>query len=210
MKKPFHRIAVDVLTMPLTSRGNRYIVVFIDYFTKWAEAFAVPDQQAHTIARLLVASIVCQHGVPEELLSDRGSNFVSELIMEMCSILRIKKLNTSGYHPQTDVLVEKFNSTLLAIMSKCTDGKTLEWDQQLPTLLFAYRSMAQESTKESPFFLLYGCDPRLPTESVLGTTKEAYLVDMEDYRSEFVISLAKAQKLALENIRKAQEKQKVL
>ena len=63
-------------------------------------------------------------------------------------------------------------------------------------------------TKESPFFLLYGCDPQLPIESVLGTTKEAYLVDMEDYRSEFVIGLAKAQKLALESIRKAQEKQK--
>ena len=58
VKQPFHRIAVDVLTMPLTSRGNRYIVVFMDYFTKWAEAFAVPDQQAPTIARLLVDNIV--------------------------------------------------------------------------------------------------------------------------------------------------------
>ena len=208
VKKPFHRIAVDVLTMPLTSRGNRYIVVFMDYFSKWAEAFAVPDQQAPTIARLLVDNIICRHGVPEELLSDRGSNFLSDLMMEICRILGIKKLNTSGYHPQTDGLVEKFNSTLLGMMSKCSDSKTLEWDQQLPTLLFAYRSMVQESTKESPFFLLYGRDPRLPTESVLGTTNAAYLVDMEDYRSEFLLSLAKAQKLALENIRKAQSKQK--
>ena len=62
--------------------------------------------------------------------------------------------------------------------------------------------------KESPFFLLYVRDPRLPTDSVLGSTTEAYLVDMEDYRSEFLISLAKAQKLALEHIRKAQAKQK--
>ena len=104
--------------------------------------------------------------------------------------------------------MEKFNSTLLGKISKCSDNKTLEWDQQLPTLLFAYRSIVQESTKESPFFLLYGCDPRLPTESVLGTTNAAYLVDMEDYRNEFLLSLAKAQKLALENIRKAQSKQK--
>lgn len=138
VKKPFHRVAVDVLTMPLTSRGNRYIVVFMDYFTKWAKAFAVPDQQASTIARLLVDNIVCRHGVPEELLSNRGSNFLSDLIMEMCRVLGIKKLNTSGYHPQTDGLVEKFNSTLLGMMSKCLDSKSLEWDQQLPTLLFAY------------------------------------------------------------------------
>ena len=208
MKKPFHRVAVDVLTMPLTSRGNRYIVVFMDYFTKWAEAFAVPDQQAPTIARLLVDNIVCRHGVPEELLSDRGANFLSDLILEMCRILGIKKLNTSGYHPQTDGLVEKFNSTLLGMMSKCSESKSLEWDQQLPTLLFAYRSMVQKSTKESPLFLLYGRDPCVLTESVLGTAREAYLVDMEDYRSEFLITLVRAQTLALENIRKTQEKLK--
>lgn len=208
VRKPFHRVAVDVLTMPLTSRGNRYIVVFMDYLTKWVEAYAVPDQQAPTIARLLVDNVVCRHGVPEELLSDRGPNFLSDLILEICRILGIKKLNTSGYHPQTDGLVEKFNSTLLGMISKCSDNTSLEWDQRLPTLLFAYRSMVQESTKESPFFLLYGRDPRLPTESVLGSTREAYLVDMEDYRSEFLVCMSRAQKIALENIRKAQEKQK--
>ena len=193
MKKPFLRVAVDVLTMPLTSRGNRYIVVFMDYFTKWAEAFAVSDQQAPTIARLLVENIVCRHGVPEELLSDRGSNFLSSLIMEMCTILGIKKINTSGYHPQTDGLVEKFNSTLLAMLSKCSDSRTLEWDQQLPTLLFAYRSMVQESTQESPFFLLYGRDPRLPTESVLGTRNEAYLVETQTTTGQHPTSAGKAE-----------------
>lgn len=146
--------------------------------------------------------------MPEELLSDRGLNFLSDLILEMCSVLGIDKLNTSGYHQQTDGLVEKFNSTLLAMMSKCSNGTALEWDQQLPTLLFAYRSMVQESMRESPFFLLYGRDPRLPTESVLGTLNEVYLVDMDDYRNEFLITMSKAQKFALENIRRAQEKEK--
>ena len=93
---------------PLTQRGNKYVVVFMDYFTKWVEAYAVPDQQAQTVARLLVENIVCRHGVPQELLSDRGSNFLSDLMLEVCSLLGIKKLNTSSYHPQTDGLVEKF------------------------------------------------------------------------------------------------------
>ena len=87
------------------------MVVFIDYFTKWVEAYAVPDQQTQTVARLLVENIVCRHGVPQELLSDRGSNYLSELMLEVCSVLGIKKLNTSGCHPQTDDLVEKFNCT---------------------------------------------------------------------------------------------------
>ena len=84
------------------------------------------------------------------------------------------------------------------MISKSLDSGSLEWDQQLPLLLFAYRSTAQESTKESPFFLLYGRDPRLPTGSELSDVEAAYLVDMDDYRTEFLVSLAKAQKIALE------------
>ena len=120
--KPFHRVAVDVLQLPLTSSGNKYIVVFMDYFTKWVEAYAVADQHASTIARLLIENIVCRHGVPQELLSDGGPNFLSDLILEMCTILGIQKVNTSGYHPQTDSLVEKFNSTLINMISKSSDG----------------------------------------------------------------------------------------
>ena len=89
VKKPFHRIVVDVLKMPPTSNGNTFVVVFIDYFTKWVEALAVPNQEAPTIARLLVENIVCRHGVPQHLLSDRGANFLSSLILEMCDILGI-------------------------------------------------------------------------------------------------------------------------
>ena len=69
----FHRVGVDVLKLPLTSSGNQYLVVFLDYLTKWVEAYPIPDQQAETIACLLVENIICRHGVPEELLSDRGA-----------------------------------------------------------------------------------------------------------------------------------------
>ena len=99
---PFHCLGVDVLQLPLTRNGNRYVVVFADYLTKWIEAFPVPDQTAETIAKLLVEKIICVHGVPEQLLSDRGANFLSDLVLEVCSLLGIEKLNSSGYHPQTD------------------------------------------------------------------------------------------------------------
>ena len=207
VKGPFHRVTVDVLKLPLTSSGNKYIVVFMDYLTKWVEAFSTSDQQAPTIAALLVEHIICRHGVPEELLSDRGSNFLSEIILELCSLLGIRKINTSGYHPQTDGLVEKFNSTLQCMISKASDKNPTEWDKQLPLLLFAYRSVVQESTKKSPFFLLYGRDPRLPTGMILEGTRTTYLVDIEDYQTELFINLTKAQQLALESIKHAQEKQ---
>ena len=137
----------------------KHLVVFLHYLAKWVEAYPVPDQQAETIAHLLVENIVCRHGVPEELLSGRGANFLSDLILKMCSLLGMKKVNMSGYHPQTDGLVEKFNYTITNMISNSIEGTV---DKQLPMLLFASRSTVQDSTKESPFFLLYGRDPHLP------------------------------------------------
>ena len=208
VKGPFHRVAVDVLQLPLTLSGNKYVVVFMDYLTKWVEAFPTPDQQTTTIANLLIEHIICRHGVPEELPSDRGTNFLSALILELCSLLGIKKINTSGYHPQTDGLVEKFNSTLQNMIANSTDPNGMEWDKRLPLLLFAYRSVVQESTKESPFFLVYGRDPRLPTSTLLEQSPAMYPVDVEDYRTELLTTLKKAHELAMESICKAQEKQR--
>ena len=91
---------------------------------------------------------------------------LSDLSLQMCSLLGMKKVNTSGYHPQTDSLVEKFNCTITNMISKSIEGSIVEWDKQLPMLLFAYRPTVQDSTKESPFFL-YGRDPRLLTASDL-------------------------------------------
>ena len=103
---PFHCIGVDILKLPLTYDGNQYVLVFLDYLTKWVEAFPIKDQKAETIARVLVEEVICPHGAPERLRSDRGSNFLSELVAEVCRLMQIKKINTSGYHPQTDGLVE--------------------------------------------------------------------------------------------------------
>ena len=204
---PFHRVAVDILKLPLTSNGNRYVAVFMDYLTKWPEAFAIPDQKAETIALLFIEHVVCRHGIPEELLSDKGANFLSNLIQEICQVLGVKKINTSGYHPQTDGLVEKFNAMLISMIAKSTsDGA--EWDTRLPYVLFAYRASLQESTKESPFFLLYGRDPRVPTSTVLTYQRSPYTVDIDDYKSEMMTNLSQAWKLAQENIKAAQKCQK--
>lgn len=171
------------------------------------EAFAVPTQTAETIAKLLVEEIFCRHGAPEHLLSDRGTNFLSDLVREVCHLLSATKVNTSGYHPQTDGLVEKFNSTLINMIAKCCE-KSKDWDKQLPYLLFAYRADVQNSTKESPFFPLYGRDPRIPSESALSSPSTPYMVDLEDYKSELTNNLSDAWAIARANIQEAQACQK--
>ena len=205
---PFHRVGVDVLQLPPTFDGNKYAIVFMDYFTKWPEVFAAADQSATTIARLLVEEIVSRHGVPEQLLSDRGQNFLSELIGAVCELLGIEKVNTSGYHPQTDGMVEKFNSTIINMLSKCVEKHGRDWDKQLPYVMLAYRVAVQESTQESPFFLVYGRDPRTPTETALSQPRTPYQVDISDYKTELVANLSDAWALAHQHIAHAQRHQK--
>ena len=115
---PFDRVGVDVVQLPNSSKGNKYVVVFVDYLTKWPEVFPVKDKNSLTIARLLVEHIIPQHGVPSQLLSDRGLAFVSKIMFEVYNLLEIKKISTTAYHPQTDGLVERYNRTLIDMLSR--------------------------------------------------------------------------------------------
>ena len=202
---PFHRLGVDVLTLPLTTLGNRYIVVFMDYLTKWPEVFPTSDHTAETIAHLLVDKIICRHGVPVELLSDRGPDFKSLLIREVCRLAGIKKINTSGYHPQTDGMIERFNKTLTDMLSKYAAIHGPQWDQYLDHCLFAYRMRPHSSTKRSPFELLYGREARLPTETMLTLPTVTQQLDLDDYATRLRTGLASAWGIASSNIEKAQQ-----
>ena len=123
------------MKLPTIFEGNQYALVFLDYLTKWAEVFPAPDQTAQTVARLFVEEVVCRNGAQQELLSDRGPNFLSELFLEVCRLLGVKKVKMSGYHPQTDGLVELFNATLTDIIAKTTEKHGRDWDHHLPYLL---------------------------------------------------------------------------
>ena len=207
---PFAKVGVDILQLPLTLEGNQYALVFIDYLTKWVEVVAIPDQKAETIARHFVECVVCRHGAPHELLSDRGANFLSELVTEVCRLFDVQKINTSGYHPQTNGLCERFNSTLIQMLAKTCERYGHDWDKHLPYVLYAYRVSVQASTSESPFYLLYGRDPTLPTLEALSRERSPYMVDLADYKTELTTGLNSAWKNAQESISVQQTRQKVM
>ena len=89
---PFQIVGVDIMELPLTTNGNKYAIVFQDLFTKWPMVYATPDQKAKRIAKLLTQEIVPMFGVPEALLSDRGTNLLSHLMQDVCKMLGIRKL----------------------------------------------------------------------------------------------------------------------
>ena len=204
---PFERLGADILEMPLTVNGNRYVIVFMDYLTKWMEAYATSEQTTETIVDALV-DVACRHGVPRELVSDRGANLLSNLMQDVCEAFRIKKVNSTSYHPQTDGLVENFNKTLRSMLAKYVHQFGDNWDDHLQQVPFAYRTKPHESTGESPYFLLYGRDAYLPLDATLTKPHNPYQIDLDDYKIELVAGLSEAWRLAQAEIKKAQKRQK--
>ena len=117
-------------------------------------------------------------------------------------------MNTTAYHPQTDGLVKTYNWTLKDMLAKTVTDGGKDWDEKIPYVLFAYRASIQHSTQESPFFLLYGRNPRLPTEAVLSPPTTRSLVGLKEYGALLHSRMSDAWKLARGMVKKAQSRQK--
>ena len=153
VQRPFQILGIDVMDLPVTERGNRHVVVIQDLFTKWPLVFPVPDQKASRIAKLIAEEVIPLFGVPESLLSDRGTNLLSHLVVDLCNMLGITKLNTTA--PQCVGAVEIFNRTLKTVLRKHAACFGNQWDTYLPGVLWAYRNTPHTSTRENIFFAVW-------------------------------------------------------
>ncbi|VDI36625.1 Hypothetical predicted protein [Mytilus galloprovincialis] len=116
---PMERIGMDLLgPLPQSRQGNKYILIVSDYFTRWIEAYPIPDIHAHTICRVFIAEFISRYGIPRQIHTDRGTQFTSQLFKEICDTFRIDKTFTTSLHPQSDGLVERFNRTVEDMLSK--------------------------------------------------------------------------------------------
>ena len=210
MPTPFNRIAMDIVgPLPRSRSGNRFILVLCDYGTHNPEAVPLKNIDAEHVAEELV-KMFSRVGIPSEILTDQGTNFMSTLLSEVYRLLSVKAIRTSPYHPQTDGLVECFNQTLKAMLRKVADDEGKDWDRLLPYVLFAYREVPQASTGFSPFELLYGRSVRGPLD-VLRETWEADSRGGESVVSYILMireRLEKMAELVQENVSRAQKQQK--
>lgn len=192
---PFQRIAMDIVgPLPRNCSGNRYILVLCDYATRYPEAIPLKSIDAGHIAEELV-TVFSRVGLPEEILTDQGTNFTSQLLSEIYHLLHIKGLRTSPYHPQTDGFVERFNQTLKSMLRKTATEEGKDWDKLIPYVLFAYSKVPQESTGFSPFELLYGREVRGPLD-VLKEEWEASSKSDVSVVSHVLLMREKMEKLA--------------
>ncbi|UYV65370.1 K02A2.6-like, partial [Cordylochernes scorpioides] len=205
---PFERIAIDVAgPFPVTEDGNKYLLVAMDYFTKWPEVYAIPNQEAATVARVLVDNLICRFGVPLELHSDQGRNFESEIFRELCQVLGIWKTRTTPLHPQSDGMVERFNKTMVEHLSKVVEQNQRDWDRRLPLFLMAYRAAIHETTGQTPAKVMFGRELRLPCDLEFGTPGGPP-VEVTSYVGELRGVLSETHKLVREKIQLASHRMK--
>ena len=163
IEEPFHRVAVDIVgpIAPMTARGHRYILTLMDYATRYPEAVPLKNIDAVSVAEALF-NIFTRVGFPREMLTDRGTQFMSEVMQEVNRLMSVRHLTTTPYHPSCNGLVEKFNGTLKQMLKKMAEERPTDWDRYIDALLFAYREAPHDSTGFSPFELLYGREVRGP------------------------------------------------
>ena len=169
--EPMECCAMDLLGPfdPPTDQGNRYVLVVGDVFSKWIEAYAIPNKEATTVAKHL-ADFFCRFGLPQRLHSDRGTEFRNKVLDEVARILQIQPTFTTAYRPQSNGMIERFNRTLIKMLKTFIDDfvHPTTWDTLLPMLTGAYRATEHASTGCTPNLLFMGREVNLPVDVLAG------------------------------------------
>ena len=142
----------------------KYLVVAIEYFTKWIEAEPVAQITAHKIEGFVWKNFVCRFGVPKRLVLDNGTQFASHLLKKLCEGVGIQQVFASVEHPQTNGQVESANRVLLRGLKRRLEKAKGSWAEEVPRIVWAYNTTEQSGTHETPFSLVYGCDAMIPVE----------------------------------------------
>ena len=163
MEVPFQRIAIDLIgpLNPPTERGHRYILTIVDFATRYPEAIPLKSITTIEVAEALFNTYT-RVGFPSEVLSDLGTQFVSDLMKEVSRLMSIKQIHCSRYHAMNNGMCEKQNGLIKKILKRMCAEKPNQWDRYLPAVLFALREIPNSSLGFSPFELLYGRQVRGP------------------------------------------------
>ncbi len=205
---PLELVCVDYLSIEPDSRDTRNVLVLTDHFTKFAVAVPTRDQRAKTIAKALWDNLIIPYGFPCRLLSDQGRDFESKIVKELCALIGASKIRTTPYHPRGNP-VERYNRTLLDMLGTLEDKDKYHWRDFVKPLTHAYNCTRNDTTGYSPYELMFGRQPRLPIDLVLGTypgkaTSRSY----SDYVKTLRDSLQESYTLASEHSKKMGEKNK--
>ena len=161
---PMDIVGIDFLKVDKCSGGYEYILVITDHFARYTQIYVTKKKSARTAASKLYSNFILNFGSPERILHDQGPEFKNELFRNLNKTFGISKLHTTPYYPMTNGLVEQMNSTLIQMLRTLTERNKQNWKDKLNKLTYAYNCTRHSVTGFSPFYLMFGRNPRLPID----------------------------------------------
>lgn len=201
--QPFELVSVDFLHLDKCKGGYEYILVIVDHFTRFAQAYPTTSKSAKTVADRLFNDYALRFGFPRRIHHDQGGEFENQLLAQLTKNCGVLSSRTTPYHPQGNGQTERFNRTLLQMLKTLTDKQKTNWKEFLNKLIFAYNSTKCEVTGFSPFYLLYGRHPRLPVDLLFGLEESTGTVSHQEYLQRWREQMQEAHEIARENAGKA-------
>ena len=190
--RPLQILTADITgPLPRSSLQHKYALVVCDHFSKWIEVFPLRTQDAQEVAKKLL-KVILKFGIPDQILTDQGTNFQSELVEQIWNLLDVHKTRTTPYHPQCDGQSERFMRTLKEMISAYVSENQRDWDQKLDQLTFAYNTATHEGTKHSPFYLMFGRKPKVPLDLMRPEITINEIQNYEEYVRQLETNFKKA------------------
>jgi len=205
----FSRVVIDCVgPLERTSANNQYLLTIMCATTRFPEAIPLKKITARIVANALIKYFTMT-GLPLEIQSDQGSNFMSKLMKQVTSILGIEQIHSSAYHPESQGCLERWHQSVKSMLRTCCFENPKDWDQIIPYVMFAAREAKNESLGFSPFELLYGHTPKGPLRLIKDRClQENSSENLLDYVAKIKEKLYSATNLAREHLFKSQEKMK--
>jgi hypothetical protein len=172
------KCALDIVgPLNQTAEGHKYVLTFQDELSKFTLAILIVQQDAMTVAKAFVEKIILKFGIPLSILTDQGSNFMSDVIGNVCKILKIKGIKCTAYHPQTNGALERTHRVLVEYLRCFILEDQSNWDKWLPYATFVFNTTPHTSTGFTPHELLFGRKPNIPGLLQLDPPDAVYAYD---------------------------------